>query len=59
MPWFSIGNSTNFSIVLYYLRRVVISSETYLMSFLVDLWIILFYLGNTEYYLVVTDLNYI
>jgi hypothetical protein len=59
MPWFSIGNSTNFSIVLYYLQRVVISSETYLMSFLVDLWIILFYLGNTKYYLVVTDLNYI
>jgi hypothetical protein len=29
------------------------------MSFLVDLWIILFYLGNTKYYLVAIDLNYI
>jgi hypothetical protein len=29
------------------------------MSFLVDLWIILFYPGNTEYYLVAIDLNYI
>jgi hypothetical protein len=29
------------------------------MSFLVDLWIILFYLGNTEYHLVVINLNYI
>jgi hypothetical protein len=29
------------------------------MSFLVDLWIILFYLGNTEYYLVTINLNYI
>jgi hypothetical protein len=29
------------------------------MSFLIDLWIILFYLRNTEYYLVVANLNYI
>jgi hypothetical protein len=29
------------------------------MSFLVDLWIILSYPGNTEYHLVITDLNYI
>jgi hypothetical protein len=29
------------------------------MSFLVDLWIMLFYLRNTEYHLVVIDLNYI
>jgi hypothetical protein len=29
------------------------------MSFLVDFWIILFYPGNTKYYLVTIDLNYI
>jgi hypothetical protein len=29
------------------------------MGFLVDLWIILFYLENTEYHLMVADLNYI
>jgi hypothetical protein len=29
------------------------------MSFLVDFWIILSYLGNIEYHLVVIDLNYI
>jgi hypothetical protein len=29
------------------------------MSFLVDLWIILSYLRNTEYYLVVINFNYI
>jgi hypothetical protein len=29
------------------------------MSFLVNLWIILFYLGNTEYHLVATNPNYI
>jgi hypothetical protein len=45
--------------VLYFLRYVVISSETYLVCFLVDFWIMLSYLGNTEYHLVVTNLNYI
>jgi hypothetical protein len=44
---------------LYFLWRAVISNETYLIYFLVDLWIILSYLGNTEYHLVATDLNYI
>jgi hypothetical protein len=44
---------------LYFLRYVVASSKTYFMSFLVDLWIILSYPGNTEYHLVVTDLNHI
>jgi hypothetical protein len=29
------------------------------MSFLVDLWIILSYPGNTEYHLVVIDFNYV
>jgi hypothetical protein len=29
------------------------------MSFLVDFWIILSYLGNIEYHLVAIDLNYI
>jgi hypothetical protein len=29
------------------------------MSLLVDLWIMLFYLGDIEYYLVATDPNYI
>jgi hypothetical protein len=29
------------------------------MSFLIDLWIILSYPGNTKYYLVAIDLNYI
>jgi hypothetical protein len=29
------------------------------MSLLVNLWIMLSYLGNTEYHLVVIDLNYI
>jgi hypothetical protein len=45
--------------VLYFLQHVVAFSKTYFISFLVDLWIILFYLGNTEYYLVVTNLNYV
>jgi hypothetical protein len=45
--------------VLYFLRHIVISSETCLISFLVDLWIILSYLRNTEYYLIAIDLNYI
>jgi hypothetical protein len=29
------------------------------MSSLVDLWIILFYLRNIEYHLVIVDLNYV
>jgi hypothetical protein len=29
------------------------------MNLLINLWIILFYLGNTENYLVIADLNYI
>jgi hypothetical protein len=59
MPWFIIRSGANFSIVLYFLQHVVASSETYLISFLVDFWIILFYLRNTEYYLVIIDFNYI
>jgi hypothetical protein len=45
--------------VLYLLQHVVVSNKTYLISFLIDLWIILFYLGDTEYYLVAIDFNYI
>jgi hypothetical protein len=45
--------------VLYFLQHVVASSKTYFISFLVDFWIMLSYLGNTEYYLVVINLNYI
>jgi hypothetical protein len=29
------------------------------MSFLVDFWIMLSYLGNTEYHLVIIDFNYV
>jgi hypothetical protein len=29
------------------------------MSSLIDLWIILSYLGNTKYYLVIVDLDYV
>jgi hypothetical protein len=59
MPWLIVRNSANFSTALYFLRYIIASGETYLINFLVDLWIILFYLGNTEYYLVAIDLNYI
>jgi hypothetical protein len=59
MPWFFVRGSTNIFIAVYFLRSIVASNETYIISFLVDLWIILFYLGNTENYLVVIDLDYI
>jgi hypothetical protein len=59
MPWLIIRNSANFFMVLYLWQHVVVPSKTYLINFLVNLWIILFYLGNTKYHLVVIDLNYI
>jgi hypothetical protein len=59
MPQFIIRNNINFSTALYFLRYIVASRETYFISFLVDLWIILSYLRNTKYYLVVINFNYI
>jgi hypothetical protein len=44
---------------LCFFRYAVASNKTYFMSLLVDLWIILFYLGNIEYHLVAINFNYV